>query len=221
MAVTTGSLTTSDQGQVMNFEHNQFLKYKRASVPIEAVDSLRLYLDTLELKWEEGVVNGYEGEINYQRRKNKIAWVNDQHVREYVWMQFMSANKDPDWCFEIDAMEDIQYSSYKVSEHPDDSNPDMRLNDHYEWHNDMVQDVDAKPTKKCRKLSMSLILNDDYAGGSFEVGHFHRGEILKTTMPLKKGEIVVFPSQMEHRVNPILSGERKVIVAWAWGPLYK
>ena len=40
-------------------------------------------------------------------------------------------------------------------------------------------------------------------------------------MPLKKGDIVVFPSQMEHRVNPILSGERKVIVAWAWGPLYK
>ena len=147
--------------------------------------------------------------------------MNDQHVREYVWMQFMSANKDPDWCFEIDAMEDIQYSSYKVSQYPDDSNPDMRLNDHYEWHNDMVQDVDAKPSKKCRKLSLSLVLNDDYAGGSFEVGHFHRGEILKTTMPLAKGDIIVFPSQMEHRVNPILSGERKVIVAWAWGPLYK
>ena len=72
-----------------------------------------------------------------------------------------------------------------------------------------------------RTLSCSLILNDDYAGGSFEVGHFHRGEILKTTMPLAKGDIIVFPSQMEHRVNPILSGERKVIVAWAWGPLYK
>ena len=64
-------------------------------------------------------------------------------------------------------------------------------------------------------------MNDEYAGGSFEVGHYHRGEKLKTTMPLKKGDIVIFPSQMEHRVNPILSGERKVIVAWAWGPLYK
>ena len=34
-------------------------------------------------------------------------------------------------------------------------------------------------------------------------------------------DVIVFPSIMHHRVNPILSGERKVLVAWAWGPLFK
>ena len=221
MSTTSGTVIENDQGEVIDYQNNQFLKYKRASIPHEVCDSIRLYLDTLELKWEEGVINGYDGEINYRRRKNKIAWVDDADVKQFVWMQFQSANKDPDWGFEIDALEAIQYSSYKVSEHPNDSNYQMALNDHYEWHNDMVQDVDAEPVKKCRKLSMSLVLNDEYDGGSFEVGHFSKGEILTTTLPLKKGDIVVFPSQMEHRVNPVLKGERKVIVAWAWGPLYK
>jgi len=221
LSTTSGTVIMNDQGEVIDYEHNQFLKYKRATIPHDVCDSMRLYLDTLELKWQEGVINGYDGEINYTRRKSNIAWVGDDEVKQFIWMQFQSANKDPDWGFEIDAMEDIQYTSYKVSQYPDDSNPDMKLNDHYEWHNDMVMDVDATPTKKCRKLSMSLVLNDDYDGGSFEVGHFSKGEILKTTLPLKKGEIIIFPSQMEHRVNPILRGERKVIVAWAWGPLYK
>ena len=34
-------------------------------------------------------------------------------------------------------------------------------------------------------------------------------------------DILVFPSMMEHRINPILSGERKVLVSWAWGTLFK
>ena len=38
---------------------------------------------------------------------------------------------------------------------------------------------------------------------------------------LKKGDVLVFPSIMHHRVHPVLSGERRVLVAWAWGPLYK
>ena len=33
--------------------------------------------------------------------------------------------------------------------------------------------------------------------------------------------VIVFPSMMHHRVHPVLSGERRVLVAWAWGPLYK
>ena len=44
---------------------------------------------------------------------------------------------------------------------------------------------------------------------------------LENKLDLKKGDVLVFPSMMHHRVNPILSGERRVLVAWAWGPLYK
>ena len=217
---TTGTTILSAEGKVIDFKNNQFEKYKIARVPTETCDGILTFLDTLDLKWEEGKVR--DTDVDYRARRSSIAWIDDEELKAFVWAQFVSANKsDPDWCFDIDSIEDIQYTVYKLSPTPDDSNPLAAQSGHYEWHNDMVQDVDAKPSKKCRKLSLSLVLNDDYAGGSFEVGHFHRGEILKTTMPLKKGDIIVFPSQMEHRVNPVLSGERKVIVAWAWGPLYK
>ena len=218
--ITTGSVLLNAEGtQVIDFKNNQFEKYKKSSVPLEACDGIVQFLDTLDLKWEEGKVRDID--IDYRYRRSDIAWVDDEDIKKFLWSQFTSANlSDPDWCFDIDSMEPIQYTVYKMSPTPDDSNPLAAQSGHYEWHSDIVQNVESD-IKKTRKLSMTLVLNDGWEGCDFECGTVRKGDLISEKIPLKKGDVIVFPSMMHHRVNPILSGERRVLVAWAWGPLFK
>ena len=218
--ITTGTTLLSAEGNVIDFRNNQFEKYKVGSIPLETCDGIVKFLDNLDLKWEEGKVR--DTEVDYRSRKSDIAWVDDEELKSFVWSQFVSANKsDPDWCFNIDAMDAIQYTVYKLSPTPDDSNPLAAQSGHYEWHNDVVMSADSNVPSMCRKLSMTIVLNDGYEGCDFECGTVKGGNLVSEKIPLNKGDVLVFPSSMHHRVNPILSGERKVLVSWAWGPLFK
>ena len=221
--ITTGSALVNAEGtEVIDFKNNQFEKYKKSTVPLEACDGILEFLDSLDLNWEEGKVRDVD--IDYRVRRSDIAWVDDEDLKKYLWSQFVSANEsDPDWHFDIDSMEHIQYTVYKMSPTPDDSNPLAAQSGHYEWHSDLVQSVDDNQIvpSRTRKLSMTLVLNDGWEGCEFECGVVKKGNLIGEKVSLGKGDIIVFPSIMHHRVNPILSGERKVLVAWAWGPLFK
>lgn len=61
-----------------------------------------------------------------------------------------------------------------------------------------------------RILSCIISLNEDYEGG--EIAFFNRKKIIK----LKKGSILVFPSnfQYPHEILPIKSGTRYSIITW-------
>ena len=57
------------------------------------------------------------------------------------------------------------------------------------------------------------MLNDDYEGGELE---FKTGQgIIKYKGPV--GRIVIFPSYMLHKVNPVTSDIRWALVGWAHG----
>ena len=60
-----------------------------------------------------------------------------------------------------------------------------------------------------RRLSISLLLNDDFTGGEFE---FFGTE----TISLKKSQALIFPSSWlyPHRILPITSGVRRSVVTW-------
>ncbi|WP_178861467.1 Fe2+-dependent dioxygenase [Thiomicrorhabdus cannonii] len=76
---------------------------------------------------------------------------------------------------------------------------------YYGWHVDM-----AIMNRKRTDMSFTLALTDDYEGGELE---FDYGEY-KTKVRLKKGQMVVYPTGVLHQVNPVISGERLVIVGW-------
>ena len=80
---------------------------------------------------------------------------------------------------------------------------------HYDYHLDIGT---VKPN--CwRKLSYTLMLNDDYEGGELE---FKVGQgIIKYKGPV--GRMVIFPSYMLHKVNPVTSDIRWALVGWAHG----
>ena len=71
-----------------------------------------------------------------------------------------------------------------------------------------------------RKLSFTLQLSDEneYGGGELQLITDDRRMI---QVPKTKGLLVVFKSDMLHRVRPVKSGLRKSIVGWITGPAWK
>jgi len=215
--VSRGTVIANAEGNVIEFKNNQFYKYKKASIPLEAIDGINKYLRAQDLEWTDGTINLGKGEhgVDIQTRKSDIAWVRDDQMKQYIMTQFESANSDPDWQFELDAIEDIQYTKYY-------GDPDSSFHGHYDWHSDTV--ISTQVPRRTRKLSMSLLLSepgDEFEGGMFKFQCLSKGNIAYEQVPMKKGDILVFPSSMHHCVEFVTHGCREVLVAWAWGPLFK
>ena len=85
----------------------------------------------------------------------------------------------------------------------------------YEWH--MDNDVQGKHQPPVRKISMTLLLSDPstFEGGELEI--MSQGK----TINLKQGQAVFFASWLQHRVKPVIKGERKSLVMWFGGPSFK
>ena len=81
---------------------------------------------------------------------------------------------------------------------------------HYDWHADV-----GPGGSSTRKISVSVQLTDSdkYEGGNLEVNC--NGQVLQAVK--EKGSISLFPSYALHRVSPVTSGERWVLVIWIHG----
>ncbi len=86
--------------------------------------------------------------------------------------------------------------------------------DHFTWHTDVLGDVPSGE----RKLSASVLLekSQDLVGGELEFLH---GKVTTSEHPV--GGVVVFPAFCAHRVVPVISGVRRVLVGWYCGPAFK
>ena len=110
--------------------------------------------------------------------------------------------------FDINGYDYFQYAEY-----------DAKESGRYDWHMDLITETIPPNMYDTRKLSMSMLLNTpevDFGGGEFQI--FRSDEEI---VPLEKGEILMFPSFMIHRVKPVTRGIRKSLVIWASGPGFK
>ena len=88
----------------------------------------------------------------------------------------------------------------------------------FDWH---IDEMNPRKDGKIRKLSMSILLNDpsEYEGGVLEFntpnGLFQCKELNQA------GSLVVFPSNVSHRVTPVTKGTRYSLVSWSLGPPYR
>ena len=85
---------------------------------------------------------------------------------------------------------------------------------HYETH---VDTYIAPKVTECRKLTILAFLNDDFEGGKL---YLQNGSG-KTYPPQDKGTVLVFPSFINHGVEPVTKGIRRSIVTWLVGPWFK
>lgn len=154
---------------------------------------------------------GFENDsMNDSIRRSEVRWFNggqgNNDIFDLLWYYVSTANKN---AFGVDIWDIpyIQHSTYASAQ-----------NAHYDWHCDVFWENTAPFD---RKLSVVVQLSDggDYEGGDFQ---FNGGFPCPDAQALReKGTIIVFPSFLEHRVTPMVSGVRKSLVAWVEGPSWR
>lgn len=159
------------------------------------------------IDWEEeakaGLIHDAAPEQNTEIRKTDVVWRNILDPVGTVLQSYIrEANKQAGWNFDISNYQNVQVGRYTEG-------------GHYDWHKDSFYPDDNNLQ---RKLSAILLLNDplEFEGGKLEIKEADKDVLLST-----RGTVIVFPSFLEHRVTPILSGVRHSAVCWAIGPAFK
>jgi len=139
-------------------------------------------------------------------RSSRVSWMG-QHdwVRNTLFEYVNLANQNA-FHFSIYNKADIQYTEYHADE-----------KGHYGLHHDIDW---SRSDGFDRKLSVTVQLSDpsEYEGGSFE---FTEAETPDDVISKPKGTVLVFPSYLQHKVNPITNGTRRSLVAWFEGPNFR
>ena len=146
-------------------------------------------------------------------RISDVAWCNDQWLYDIIFPFMQNANHSAGWKYNIKGAESCQITRYKKG-------------GFYSFHSDGQGDHLSKydiPDNKfldghVRKLSMSVMLNDNFDGGAFEFASYAKEKCNITPIEATGGSIIVFPSQIEHRVAPVTRGTRYSVVCWFVGP---
>ncbi len=129
----------------------------------------------------------------------KFSWIRDI-VEEYTHKAGEIFNVD------LTELQPIQFTEYNY------------VGSHYDMHHDVEWD---NQRGNHRKVSLVLQLSDseDYEGGDFK---FHEHISSPDSEALRKrGTIIAFLSYNPHCVEPIITGQRKSLVAWHLGPRWK
>ena len=134
-------------------------------------------------------------------RKSDIKWLDENDETLWIYDRFREAidiANAEQFEFDFHTTESLQYTEY-----------DSKKEGHYDWHIDIGEGRFGG-----RKLSVVLLLNDDYEGGELQIWE-------KGFVPKGKGNLFIFPSYLLHRVTPVTKGIRKSLVLWTSGPTFK
>ena len=208
----------------MNLQ-NQYWYFQKA-VPGRLCDEIIKY--AVSIQDQMAVTGGYgdptklnQNQIKdlKKKRNSNIVWLSDRWVYKEIQPYVHQANASAGWNFEWDFSEACQFTKYNKGQY-------------YDWHCDGWAGVYNKPNTpshgKIRKLSVTLSLCDgkEYKGGDFEVDFKNNSsdekpntKVVKEIRP--KGSLIVFPSDLWHRVKPITKGIRYSLVIWNLGWPFK
>ena len=162
---------------------------------------------------------------NIQKKRNSdIVWLNDKWIYKEIHPYIHEANKKAGWNFDWDWSESCQFTKYGVGQY-------------YGWHCDSWEEPYRRPQNadgtwpqdhgKIRKLSVTISLTNpgEYVGGNLEFDFRNQVDwernkkaTIKECVEIRpRGSIIVFPSFVWHRVNPVTSGIRYSLVIWNLG----
>jgi len=72
-----------------------------------------------------------------------------------------------------------------------------------------------------QKLTCIVLLNEKFNGGDFCITLQNRYGKEPHKVKFKEGDVLIFPSWVQHFVTPIKSGTRKSMTTWIMGPRYR
>jgi PKHD-type hydroxylase len=167
----------------------------------------KIYNDVSTLNFVDAGT-GSENNQDKSIRSSSIKWVPKDKEWEWLYDKMMAMIIEANnaiWNFDLyTILDNIQYTEYHATS-----------NGHYNWH----QDIGPGPLST-RKVSITVQLSgpDEYEGGDLEL--WGGGEWIRQA-PRGKGNVVVFPSYLMHRVKPVTKGTRRSFVLWVGGQHYK
>lgn len=188
----------------MSIRETGFLVYDEQ--PLKSIVPL-IYKSAPEV--DEATVAEEDGQNS---RASRVSWITpaEPHANEIlegIWPIINDANAHARWNFDLSWLEPLQFTKYTIEER-------------YDWHVDTL--LHLASDDDVRKLSFSVLLNDEFEGGEFELEAGSPGMPNRIqTLDMKAGDVVVFPSYMWHRVKPVTSGERHSLVGWVHGPNWR
>jgi len=178
---------------------------------------------------QEAVTEGKTSENpDYLIRNNKVAWLDDERIYDFIRPFANGANHQSGWNFDLSAIEVAQYTIY----YGEGKN-------HYSWHTDtiindrMLKEKEGPCAGTIRKMTCIVQMSspDEYEGGDFQLlsgksrEYLEEGKEVFDVEPItlphelkEKGSILVFPSFSYHRVTPVTKGIRRSLVFWFRGP---
>lgn len=191
--------------EVMSIYNNYY--YIPSGIKKEFCD---LILDDLKdetLKSSTIKISDSESSIDSDIRKSKNLWISTDHWISGMMAHFINCANLNLFKYDLISWKDyIQFTVYEGK------------GSHYAWHSDFV--TDNYDPGMIRKLSISLCLSskDEYEGGEFQLMSSPRE---MRTFRMDVGDVIIFPSDMIHRVRPLKSGKRVSLVGWYGGPAFR
>ena len=177
------------------------LAYKVGDINKDLIKETLSLVDSEELK-DSKIVDP----TGYSKRSSVGMWISDRNILNQYMSIAQFINRRCGWDFELDEIEPLQYTEYYEG---------GEFGWHVDQHNTPYSD------NRVRKVSFSIILNDDFNGGEFdlETGNPNK-DVRYDTMNVKKDQGVFFQSDYFHRVRPVTGGVRKSLVGWVLGPKF-
>ena len=149
-----------------------------------------------------------------RKRNSDVIWLDDPWIMKEIQPFVHIANVNAGWNFKWDASESCQFTKYKI-------------NQFYDWHIDTFKPQNNRQ----RKISMTCQLTDgsEYEGGELQFDfrdyspnlRDESNHLVTIEEILPKGTVVVFPSFLWHRVQPVTKGTRYSLVMWNLGEAFK
>ena len=161
-------------------------------------------------EFNKGRVGGQSAntaDVNQNIRDTDITWIEQNDANGWIYQKMAEAgariNYDK-FQFDLSHFQPLQYGKYKEG-------------GHYTWHYDCGPNLPEH-----RKLSFVLGLSDpnSYEGGELQLNLYGSADN-PHSLKIKRGDLLVFPSFVSHRVTPVTSGERMTLVGWVVGPKFK
>lgn len=174
----------------------------------EELDAIVKYCDeagtdlgtTFGSKSREEIEKHRVSNVKFHDRNENTAWIFDK-------LNFIiQAANEQFYNFHLNGYSQFQYTTYDQ-------------NGRYDWHTDMSFGQKFGEDAEPRKLSLTLLLNEDFEGGQFQINNGK--EETPIDVEMHKGRVVLFPSFMIHRVAPVTKGIRKSLVVWTLGPKFR
>lgn len=181
---------------------------RQGSLSNEEIESIIKIGDKLEF------TAGKTGNNNLSpARKSKISFI--RPTEETHWLfnkmsEIVAEINNDKFQFNLSHIDTMQYTTYIEGEF-------------YNWHTDAYLNPIRYGSANHRKLGFSILLTDpetEFTGGEFQI--IAHGDISHIdSIPMKKGDIIAFPSFIPHRVSEVTSGKRKSLVFWVLGSKFK